>query len=213
MTIPTLMQNHQRKVYVTQLRKFYSETSQALLQYQSDRNAVNLKEAGINSLDGALNFINSTFKILNNCGADREPCFAPEYKKLDGTVMTETFCASYSPCMVLANGMSVAIYYQGNSNALFQIIFDINGQKGPNIVGRDFFTFYIYNNGVIDDIVVSKDYDYDSDSSVEWDESVQAPLSTEQRENGFENNCKSSAAKAFGGCFGKILNDNWDMTY
>ena len=49
MTVPTLMQNHQRKTYVTQLHKFYNELSQAVLQYQTEKNAVNLKEAGLNS--------------------------------------------------------------------------------------------------------------------------------------------------------------------
>lgn len=47
MTVPTLMQNYQKKSYVVQLHKVYNELSQALLQYQTDRNALNLKEAGL----------------------------------------------------------------------------------------------------------------------------------------------------------------------
>ena len=43
MTVPTLMQNYQKKSYVVQLHKVYNELSQALLQYQTDRNALNLK--------------------------------------------------------------------------------------------------------------------------------------------------------------------------
>ena len=42
MTVPTLMQNYQRKSYVTQLHKVYNELSQALVQYQNDNNALNL---------------------------------------------------------------------------------------------------------------------------------------------------------------------------
>ena len=45
MTVPTLMQNYQRQSYVTQLHKVYNEMSQALLRYQTDKNAVNLREA------------------------------------------------------------------------------------------------------------------------------------------------------------------------
>ena len=47
MTVPTLMQNYQRKSYVTQLHKVYNELSQAALQYITDKNAVDLKEAGL----------------------------------------------------------------------------------------------------------------------------------------------------------------------
>lgn len=47
MTIPTLMQNHQKKTYVTQLHKVYNELQQAFLQYRNDKNAVSLSEAGL----------------------------------------------------------------------------------------------------------------------------------------------------------------------
>ena len=57
MTVPTLMQNHQRKTYVTQLHKVYNELSQALMQYQTDKNAVNLTEAGLNSEAAFLSLI------------------------------------------------------------------------------------------------------------------------------------------------------------
>ena len=50
MTVPTLMQNYQRQSYVTQLHKVYNELSQALLRYQTDRNAINLAEAGLTSI-------------------------------------------------------------------------------------------------------------------------------------------------------------------
>lgn len=63
MTVPTLMQNHQRKTYVTQLHKVYNEFSQALLQYQTDKNALNLKEAGLNSQDELNAFINLILKL------------------------------------------------------------------------------------------------------------------------------------------------------
>ena len=49
MTVPSLMQNYQRQSYVTQLHKVYNELSQALIQYQTDKNALNLKEAGLTS--------------------------------------------------------------------------------------------------------------------------------------------------------------------
>lgn len=83
MTVPTLMQNHQRKTYVTQLHKVYNEMQQALLQYQTDKNAVNLKEAGLTSSEALENFIRSYFKVVKECDT-LEGCFADEYKRLNG---------------------------------------------------------------------------------------------------------------------------------
>ena len=212
MTIPTLMQNHQRKTYVIQLRKIYSEVSQALILYQTQKNAVNLKESGINSTQNAVDFVKSTFKVITDCGSENEPCFAAddEYKKLDGTKITDRRCESNHPCFALANGASVSVHYYGAA-PLFQLIFDINGQKGPNIAGRDFFSFYIYNNGVIDDISTVEDKD--SESGWKWDPNIVAPLSKELREENFQHGCMSSAPREWHGCFGKILNDNWEMNY
>ena len=82
MTVPTLMQNYQRKSYVTQLHKFYNELSQALLQYQTDRNAVSLVEAGLNSNDAIYNFFNTYFKIVNRLAhaeGRRKLCCQPWY--------------------------------------------------------------------------------------------------------------------------------------
>ena len=71
---------------------------------------------------------------------------------------------------------------------ILNIIVDINGQKGPNILGRDFFLVNVYNNGMIDS----------------WSNGVvSAPLTEEQRE----------AAGIIYKPFGQILNDNWEMTY
>ena len=64
MTVPTLMQNYQRKSYVTQLHKVYNEISQASQQYITDRNAINLTEAGLNSQDTTNNFIENYFNKI-----------------------------------------------------------------------------------------------------------------------------------------------------
>ena len=66
MTVPSLMQNHQRKTYVAQLHKFYNELSQAALQYMTDKNAINLKEAGLIDQASADKFIENYFKIVHD---------------------------------------------------------------------------------------------------------------------------------------------------
>ena len=195
MTVPTLMQNHQRKTYVTQLHKVYNEFQQAAIQYMTDNNAINLKEAGLNDINAIDDFIKKYFKIVQNCGANSEDCFAPEYKKISGVVIGELSSSSNSRYYVLASGVSIAAVV---TNPVMELYVDTNGKKGPNIVGRDLFALMEYNNGVIDDICED------------------APCTKEQRDTNYNSYCtieNDDKAGWWWGCFGKILNDNWEMTY
>ncbi len=196
MTVPTLMQNYQRKSYVTQLHKFYTELSQALIQYQTDRNAINIQEAGLNSQASAYNFLKSYFKIISDCGADKTPCFATDYKKVNGTSININ-SAPPKNIVTLASGQTVGISYSGESY-LFELLVDINGQSGPNIQGRDLFELFVYQDGTIDDYSAEK---------------VTVPLSSDTREARFADGCNGGGATNYHGCFGKLLNDNWEMTY
>lgn len=196
MTVPTLMQNYQRKSYVTQLHKFYNELSQALLQYQTDKNALNLKEAGLTSSEALGSFFKNYFKVIQDCGTTQTPCFAPkaEYKNIAGRSIGTT-CDSY---LSLASGTSLGYIFTATSSlVLFAVYVDINGQKGPNIAGRDIFSIYIYNDGMIDDS----------------NNISPAPLSKEEREKTYNENCIQANGYTWNGCFGKILNDNWEMNY
>ena len=185
MTVPSLIQNYQRQSYVTQLHKFYNELSQALVRYQNDRNAVNLTEAGLSSNAALKTFMNNYFKVVQSCDTASSPCFAASYRRLDGVGMGELNSAeSY----VIASGAAIRPLYSKDNQKIVNFLVDINGQKGPNIWGRDIFVIGAYNNGLLDS----------------WAEDVvSAPLTKEERE----------AAPDTWKAFADILNDNWEMTY
>ena len=61
-------------------------------------------------------------------------------------------------------------------------------------MGRDLFTIAVFKNGMMDDTGAT------------------APLSKDTRNTLYTSNCASAENNAWG-CFGKILNDNWEMTY
>ncbi len=213
MTVPALMQNHQRKTYVTQLHKVYNELQQAAILYQTDKNAVNLREAGLKNQDEAVNFIRKYFKVVRECSHDVVPCFPVSvYKKLDGTTYPFNAPQNNLETYVLANGASIGLDTVTNSNSyiVISLMVDINGSKGPNIVGRDFFGMYLYDNGVIDDYSVK---DGDAEGGIAITDNIPAPLDRETREDNFNRACNSSRPTWGHGCFGKILNDNWEMTY
>lgn len=197
MTVPTLMQNYQRKSYVTQLHKVYNELQQAAQQYMTDRNAVNLREAGLTSNDALANFVKTYFKVINDCGEDRQPCMSDDYKKITGKVLGN---ASGQPLnMTIASGVSFGfgISSTGTANnnrvAIFDV--DVNGPQGPNIAGRDVFILGLFNNGMVDEYALTT-----------------APGDKDTREEIFNNYCIADNT-SWVGCFGKILNDNWEMTY
>ena len=208
MTVPTLMQNYQRQSYVTQLHKVYNELSQALVRYQNDKNAVNLREAGLTSYDAFGEFQQNYFKIVKDCGNSSAPCFASSYKKLSGS---NSNFKCYKYCMVLASGASVGLADLENGIFLFAV--DVNGTKGPNIFGRDAFSLFIYtSNGVIDDLAL-KNLGEENGKDYTWDTSAVAPLTSDQREKNFARACAGSDRIEYHGCFGKILNYNWQMAY
>ena len=199
MTVPTLMQNYQRQSYVTQLHKVYNETTQAALRYVTDRNALNMKEAGMTSTDAAVNFVNTYFKVVNDCGTNASPCFASEYKRMNGTSMGNLFNGGGMRKFSLASGASIGV--AGFSNGNMSIYVDVNGQKGPNIVGRDTFPMVLYKNGIVDE-----------GDGTEATDAVTPPISADRREEIYNSWCNVTG-DMWWGCMGKIMNDNWQMTY
>ncbi len=197
MTVPALMQNHQRKTYVTQMHKFYNELQQAAQQYMTDRNAVNLREAGLTDQAALNNFVKTYFKVVNDCGSTRTPCLASSYRKLSGKVIG---AGTGQPAFVtIASGASFGygIASSGTADnsrvAIFDV--DINGQQGPNIAGRDVFILGLFNNGIVDEYALTT-----------------APGDKDTRENLFNTTCNADNT-TWHGCFGKLLNDNWEMNY
>ncbi len=205
MTIPTLVKNHQRKVYVTQLQAVVSLLSQAVDKAIQDNNAISLDETrySANREANASRFFNDYFKIAKNCGDSLTPCFADSYETLDGSDFT---LEDPIVALTLANGVSISVFntngrttvyeddkgneqkttdmsYHGN----YQLQIDINAQQGPNIVGRDLFYVTLYSDGKIAE-------SYDADAS------VNAEKCTQNVDYGV-------------GCFSKIVSDGWNMDY
>ncbi len=196
MTLPTLSQNYQKKVYITQLKKVYNLMSQAVLRLQTDKNALNPAEAGLISQESIDNFVPNYFKLVMTCDDVAEPCFSNQYISY-GTHAVLNVPKGYKS-YVLADGSAVAFKYSWSVSfpyTLIRVFVDLNGKSGPNVYGRDFFGMYIYSNGIID---------------IKSNTSHDAPLTEDERKSvtGYCGNGASLDA-----CFGKILNDNWEMNY
>ena len=212
MTVPSLMQNHQRKTYVTQLHKVYNEMQQAFLQYMTDKNAIDLREAGLTSAQEAQNFMKKYLKVVTDCGGlTKEPCISETYKNMNGTAVAGMNGAWDGACTVLSSGASVCIDHaskysgtvEGKTYYYGAFMVDVNGLKGPNIVGRDLFRMYYFMDGTIDE--------FSGNPYCRKEGLCNGSDLKTLRENNFNALCAGSTDGI--GCFGKILNDNWEMTY
>ena len=112
---------------------------------------------------------------------------------MNGTTVGTGSFTSNSKSYVLASGAAIRpVYSKPSTYKIANFMVDINGSQGPNISGRDLFFLYLYSNGIIDE---------GPDNTTN-----NAPLTKEQRE---APNCQTT----LNGCFGRLLNDNWEMNY
>ena len=217
MTIPALTQNWQKKSYVTQLHKVYNVFQQAFTSMMTEANALNIAEAGFynRSSEGAgtseKEFLHEHFKVIKDCGTSTSGCFASSYRNING----QSF--SFSPSgykVAIAGGPAISFYIDGIDTGTYEtddyvgyIFVDTNGPKGPNIQGRDLFMMYYFADGILDAYHINP-------ACRKNGTSCNGPNSAKHaRETRFNSYCKSSTGWDQGGCFAKILNDNWEMNY
>lgn len=208
MTVPTLMQNHQRKAYTTQLHQVYTLLSQAFMQYMTDKNALNLHEAGLTSSAEITNFMQNYFKIVKSCTNFTDCFYDGTYKNINGSDLNNSSYwpgSANAPCFVIANGASLCLENAKYHGTYGHITIDVNGKAGPNVAGRDLYFVSYYKDGSIDEDGIPPECRTSGTSCGSGKtnaKDVRAALGT---------SCASrSDAK---GCFGLILNNNWEMTY
>ena len=204
MTVPTLMNNYQRQAYVTQLHKVYNEFLQVFERYMADQKVDTLNESDIYNNPGALNtFVRNYFKVVTDCGTSMADCFAPSYTYINNAKVINvtgtcnkvfTMASGAVVCMDVENGNGSQDDEGNQEGSMTQlkcsvavIEVDVNGPKGPNIYGRDYFVMYVTSSGQLVDKVF---------------EANDETFSTSATDGGSSN-----------GAFGKILHDNWEMNY
>lgn len=199
MTLPTLMKNHQRQVYVTQLRTVVSQLSQAVEMAIQEHNAMTMAETPykLSNNQAAQQFLSRYLKIVQTCNTQRTPCMASEYKLLDGNLFNDWAMevSASSPCVSLANGAAVCMsdgfdtdeYRNGEYiwHDYVRLYIDVNGSQGPNVLGRDFFYAELYSDGKISDSYT----------------------------NDFSWACEGNESTYGSGCLSKIIVDGWKMDY
>ena len=159
MTIPTLMNNTNKQEYVSRLKKTYSTLSKAA-------NAVIAEHGSAKNWADSSESVYTLFKehlqLSKDCGS-AAGCFpqTPIKKLGDGSSLDWNNDTSFKK-LILADGVNVS--FESNTNCNFDdsssagvkdgcgfIQADINGEKGPNIIGIDVFEFVLKENGLYPD--------------------------------------------------------------
>ena len=206
LTLPSVISKYQKHVWINQLKAVTSEISTAILHYRADNDNAILTDTPLyNNADELHKFFLNYFKIAKDCNGNYRPCFSQTQESLTGNFKLD-FDKGHSSCNVvvsLANGATICADAQEISNeydengnlinssafklgeGIISIEVDTNGQKGPNVYGRDLFQFFINNEGKIFDKYFI-DYNETMDTNHKY---------------------------ITNGTYGQIIHDNWEMKY
>ena len=146
MTMPSLIQNYQEKATVTKLKKCYSLVSQAYVSILNDEGGSDTLQAG-DDLEMMEKF-GKYLKYQKTCGRNKG-CFPNvTYKSVTGNGYNKWEDDTTDRSRAILTDGTLIMFNKSviteNENYIYaQIYVDINGFKGPNQLGRDFFYFYI----------------------------------------------------------------------
>jgi prepilin-type N-terminal cleavage/methylation domain-containing protein len=226
MTMPTLIQNQQKRSLEVATQKFYSTLSQAVKKYMADEGVDDLRNTPLSAnyygheyyespeaIASLKDFVTKYLKVVEECDYDANNCFAPNYKIWDGGEPDGNFITYVSADQrdyVLADGSVIRIGYW-DEDAPIIVYVDVNGKKGPNRVGYDLWNMDIFYDGSIDEsginpeckkgIPATSKYHYLCGSS--------GSNPKETRQHRYEG-CKQGN---YGGCFGHFLENNFKFDY
>lgn len=174
MTVPALFSRIRVRQTVAKLQATQAVFNQAIKLAESEHGGdITMWDIGSeNTKEGSLklyNILKPNLKLLEDCGSSRG-CFADNYKALNGTTMWAWQLKTHDKYArgILLNGTSFAIWSAGTgceslSSDTFicgSIYVDVNGRKGPNRAGVDYFAFNITNNGIVPSDAIGKTNKY-----------------------------------------------------
>ena len=163
LTVPALIQNTQKQEYVSALKKAYSTLSQAAQMIAAEEGAPKCDDGGwACSAQEAHNMIKKYINNVKEC-EKKEGCYNPKYfTQLSGRkegIDRDSDWEYYN--LIFADGMVFGIASgwvskncSGSSGNFDRGVcvnsyIDVNGEKGPNTIGRDVFGFFIKEDGAL----------------------------------------------------------------
>ena len=154
MTIPTLMNNTKKQEFVSQLTKTYSTLSQGLNSIWNKNDTA----PGDYEFFTTHNFMDEFAKVTNiqkKCSTIFECTGSNIYDNhrwLNGNTMSSTVYGD-GKTVIMSDGQMISfvnyvmatygLSAEDTENVVGRFLVDVNGNKGPNKIGIDTFTFYL----------------------------------------------------------------------
>ena len=159
MTIPTLINTTQKQEYVSRLKKTYSTLTQVTNKIIAEEGNPRADIGGwASSGENVYNLYKVRLNNAKDCGSNTG-CFQQRrYKNIEGNEIWYDL-ETYGNKLILSDGVQVffdntssncnaADWWTTTVNACEIIWVDVNGEKKPNIVGRDLFAFELRESGL-----------------------------------------------------------------
>ena len=218
LTLPSVVQNYQKRSLEVATQKFYSVMSQAIKQYMADEGVDDLRQSSLigynDDSDEVITAKNDEFfKKYLKAQICEDGCFADNYKTQTG----ETSYAIGKSAdgyyikgrYLLPDGMVVYASGYGALGGDYTpgyIYVDINGRKGPNKIGYDLWGMTIFYDGIIDESELIPECRKNNECLYGHENAK------EIRDNRFEE-CRTEEAGNYGGCFGHFLENGFKFDY
>ena len=193
LSIPSMMENLNKKQMVTQLKSTVSSIQTLAGNQLAIKKSRTLKDTDF--ADPAKLLQEKNFQIAKFCDSAAD-CWADKYKMIVNMGEAVDYHGDITT-VVLKNGIVIGyklhnnnVVLPGNDKTIGWFFIDLNGKDKPNIIGRDFFDFFISEKGKIMDYFQANNEEYVKATSL--------------------NDCKGGLGTY---CFGEIIRNNWTITY
>ena len=195
LTVPILMNNIQNKLFATQIKNFSAEIEQFAQDQLIVHKTRDLFDTDFGTPTKLLT--DGHFSITKICPANKatKECWKTTATGKDKVVYKLTNGGGIGPLgagvtIILKNGLMFRYSIDtisGNKHGRFLV--DVNGNDKPNIVGRDYFGFFMDSKGHI----------------------INYPLNMSYANK--INQCKSNFEAACYYCYGALVDNGWKMDY
>ncbi len=148
-TMPMLITHYQKQATVNQLKKAYSEFSQAVKMAEIDHGLMETWDFKVfntalerNTYFGK-NYLLPYLKVVETCIPSSSKCWADEIRNVSGNIVTSGIVNSVNTrvSFITASGYSGFYWLNAAGEGMWYWV-DLNGpKKGPNRLGRDIFAF------------------------------------------------------------------------
>lgn len=208
LTLPAFIDSQQKIQYTIRLKKTYTELTQMFNKYLADQNVESLRQTDLYTASRGINyteyndFIGRYFKNIKEYPYGTESPFDNIlYRYLYNKPGGETTFSPNTYRFYNASGVFIMVAV---SPGLVYI--DVNGEKKPNVIGRDFFGFGLTSKGKLVPVGSQEFADMYWSGVGYWRNYPTLECGS------FQNPVLSGSPRGWG-CAARIMEESWQMNY